>query len=138
MDRRNFMHLALAGSATAVLLPTSAHAAASPAGGLYYTREAPGRWASKVATHMPIVEVSQGKDGVVINVATPHEMKGYEHYIVKHVVLDKNYQFIAEKMFDPSKDSAALSSFNVGQYKGVLNVLSMCNKHDLWLASVEI
>jgi superoxide reductase len=49
MDRRNFMHLALAGSATAVLLPSGAHAASSPAGGLYYTREAPGRWASKVA-----------------------------------------------------------------------------------------
>jgi superoxide reductase len=137
MDRRNFMQLALAGSAASVLTPATAQAA-TLAGGVYYTRESPGRWASKAATHVPFVEVSSGKEGVAIKVITSHEMKGYEHYIVKHVVLDKNYQFIAEKMFDPTKDSAAISSFNLGQYKGTIYVLSMCNKHDLWLASAEV
>lgn len=137
MERRNFMQLALAGSAATLLAPATAQAAGM-AGGVYYTREAPGRWSGKIATHLPLVEISRGKDGVVVNVATSHEMKGYEHYIVKHVLLDKDYQFIAEKMFDPAKDSAALSSFNLGGYKGTLHVLSMCNKHDLWLTSVEV
>lgn len=140
MNRRNFVQLAMAGSAVSLLSP-AAHAsspAPSPAGSLYYTREAPGRWEAKVATHLPIVEVKQTADGVVVDVATSHEMKAYEHYIVKHALFDKDYKFLAEKMFNPAKDAAPLSSFNIGPYKGTLHVISMCNKHDVWLETVVI
>lgn len=157
MNRRNFMHLALAGSATGVLSPAIARTVApvfpqspdtpakrpilgvaGPAGAVYYTREDPGRWVGKAANHVPMVEISKAADGVLVQVATAHEMTGYEHYIVKHVVLDKDYRFLAEKLFDPAKDSAALSSFNLGKYQGAVTVLSMCNKHDVWLTSIEV
>jgi superoxide reductase len=159
MDRRNFMHLAVGSSATVALgnatartagtaiaaqdtpaLPATPRSlgAAGPAGAVYYTSADPGRWAGKAATHVPVVEVSKGAGGVLVQVATSHEMKGYEHYIVKHVVLDKDYRFLAEKLFDPAKDSTALSSFNLGQYQGSVTVLSMCNQHDVWLTRVEV
>jgi superoxide reductase len=140
MDRRNLLQLALAGAATTLIAPRAAQAAGAPsmAGGVYYTKEAPGRWGAKVAGHMPIVEVVRDAAGVTLNVATSHEMKGYEHYIVKHVVLDADFKFVAEKMFDPNTDKAALSSFKLGNYKGTVNVLSMCNKHDLWLATATV
>ena len=139
MDRRNFFQLAAAGAAATLLVPKTAFASDSEmAGGVYYTKEAPGRWSQKAAGHAPIVEVSRNAAEAVLNVATSHEMKGYEHYIVKHVVLDNNYKFIAEHLFDPMKDKAPLSTFNLGAYKGTVYVLSMCNKHDLWLASAVI
>jgi superoxide reductase len=140
MDRRNFFKFASAGTVATVLTPSLAQAAeaAGMAGGVYYTKESPGRWGQKVATHSPLVEVTKDAQGVVLNVATSHEMKGYEHYIVKHVVLDSQYRFIAEHMFDPMKESAPLSTFKLGAYQGTAHVLSMCNKHDVWLVSVSV
>lgn len=134
MERRNFIHLAVAGSVAGIIAPSSVLAGSSSmAGGLYYTKSAPGRWNKKVAGHLPSIEVSKNSDGVNIQVVTAHGMTGYEHYIVKHIVLDDNFNFIAEKMFDPMKDKAAMSEFSLGKYRGVVNVLSVCNKHDTWL-----
>lgn len=139
MDRRNFLQLAAVGGAATVLAPNIAFAGTPEmAGGVYYTKETPGRWSQKAATHLPIVEVSRKGAEVALKVVTPHEMKGYEHYIVKHVVLDGNYKFIAEYMFDPMKDKSPISTFNLGAYKGSVHVLSMCNKHDIWLASATV
>lgn len=139
MDRRRFFRLASAGTVATVLTPGLAAAStAEMAGGVYFTKEAPGRWAQKAATHLPVIEVAKGGAEAVLNVTTPHEMKGYEHYIVKHVVLDGNYRFLAEHMFDPMKDKVPASTFNLGAYKGTVYVLSMCNKHDLWLASATV
>jgi superoxide reductase len=139
MDRRHFFQAAAAGAATTVLVPTRAFAEApGMAGGVFYTKEAPGRWAQKAATHLPIIEATKSGADAVINVTTPHEMKGFEHYIVKHTVLDGNYKFIAEHMFDPTKDKAPMSTFNLGNYKGTVYALSMCNKHDVWLASASV
>ena len=33
-------------------------------------------------------------------------MRGFEHFILKHIVLDKSFNIISEKIFDPSKDRA--------------------------------
>ena len=65
-------------------------------------------------------------------------MKGYEHYIVKHIVLDKDYNFITEKVFDPAKDKAPISEHDLGAYKGEVNVLSVCNLHDTWLSVATV
>lgn len=65
-------------------------------------------------------------------------MNGFEHYIVKHVLLDKNYQFLDEHFFNPTIDKIAQSTFNLPNYSGTLHVLSLCNKHDLWLTTVEL
>ena len=139
MNRRDFIAMVAASSAVS-LIPAQAIASQSNtmAGGLYHTKEAPGRWNKKAAGHLPQIEVGKDAEGANIKVTTAHGMTGFEHYIVKHVVLDKDYKFLAEKMFDPSKDKAPISSFSLGKYTGTVHVLSVCNKHDTWLSSATV
>jgi len=146
MDRRKFIRFAFGGAAAAMATPglVLAHSSSSPsiasnmAGGLYYTKEAPGRWAKKIGGHLPNIEVIKGDSGAVVKVVTAHGMDPYAHYIVKHIVLDSDFNFIAEHMFDPIKDKAPISEMSLGTYRGVINVLSVCNKHDTWLNSAEV
>jgi len=140
MDRRDFIQLSAAGLATSLVAPAAVYAdsAVKTTADLYYTKGSAGRWTGKEATHLPNIEVSKAEGKITVKVVTAHEMKGYEHYIVKHVLLDKHYKFIAEKMFNPLEEKTPVSSFDLEGYSGVLYVLSLCNKHDLWLASVEV
>ena len=73
-----------------------------------------------------------------VKVTTAHAMKGCEHYIVKHMLLNKDFEFIAEKMFDSSKDKSPVSTFTLESYSGPLYALSVCNKHDTWISVIEI
>ncbi|MFI3223243.1 MAG: desulfoferrodoxin family protein [Methylococcaceae bacterium] len=142
MERRDFMRLSTAGVVASVVTPTMALANAyKPVKGssdIYYTKEDAGRWSGKVATHLPSIDIEKVGNVVTVKVVTAHEMKGYEHYIVKHVLLDSKQKFLDEHLFDPTKDSAALSTFTLKDYSGTLYVLSLCNKHDLWLNSAEV
>lgn len=142
MERRDFIRLSVASAGASLMAPTLALAEAdkpaTPPGDVFYTKDAPGRWAGKVATHLPNIEVSTADGNSTVKIVTPHEMKGYEHYIVKHVLLDKDYKFIEEHLFDPTKESTPVSSFNLKNYSGTVYALSMCNKHDVWLNSAEI
>ncbi len=139
MNRRNFMRLGLAGAglmtlnATPLLAETK-QAELLGAGGLFYTKENAGRFAGKIATHLPAIEIEKS----TVKVTTAHEMNGFEHYIVKHILLDKNYQFLDEHFFNPTTDKVAISTFTLPNYSGTLHVLSLCNKHDLWLNSIEL
>ncbi|MFT5219113.1 MAG: superoxide reductase [Gammaproteobacteria bacterium] len=135
MNRRSFIRLSALAAATGIIAPTTVLASrASMAGGIYYTKDAPGRWSKKVAGHLPNIEVS----GKTIQIVTGHEMKGYEHYIIKHIVLNDEFEFIDEKMFDPMKDKAPISQFDLGGYSGRIHVLSVCNVHDSWLNIAEV
>lgn len=140
MDRRNFVRMGLVGAAAGIVLPNTTVAAegnklnTAVAGSLYYTKENPGRWSAKVGGHAPVVESSNG----MVMVTTPHEMKGFEHYIVKHTIFDANMNVLGEKMFDPTKESAAISQYTIKEYKGVAYALSMCNKHDCWVTEFTV
>lgn len=142
MERRDFIRLSVAGVGAGIVAPTIALAEidkqAKGASDIYYTKEDPGRWSGKAATHLPTIKIEKAGGKATVNVATAHEMKGYEHYIVKHVLLDQNYKFIDEKLFDPTRDKTAISTFTLQDYSGPIYVLSMCNKHDLWLNGSEI
>jgi superoxide reductase len=143
MKRRDFMHLSAAGLAIGLLVPALSQAETAPAvaaetADLYYTKDSAGRWSGKVATHLPTIEISKADGKVTVKVVTAHEMKGYEHYIVKHVLLDKNHKFLAEKLFNPMEDKAPISTFTLDGYSGTLYALSLCNKHDLWVNSAEV
>ncbi|WP_262964058.1 desulfoferrodoxin family protein [Methylobacter psychrophilus] len=142
MERRNFIRLSVAGIGAGIIAPTIALANTEKqvkgASDIYYTKEDPGRWSGKVATHLPSIDIESAGGKVTVKVVTPHEMKGYEHYIVKHVLLDSNHKFLDEHMFDPTKDIAAISTFTLQGYSGMLYVLSMCNKHDLWLNEAKV
>lgn len=142
MQRRDFISLSAAAAVASIAIPSVAKAEAAkqatPPGDVFYTKDAQGRWAGKAATHLPVIEVSKDGGKVNVKVTTPHEIKGFEHYIVKHVLLDKDYKFIAEHFFDPNKDSVPVSSFSLENYSGPLYALSLCNKHDLWLAAADV
>lgn len=142
MERRNFIRLGVAGIGASLTAPSLALAETckqiTEASDIYYTKESAGRWSGKVATHVPNIEVIKADSKVTVKVVTGHEMKGYEHYIVKHVLLDKNYKFIDEHMFNPMEDKTAISTFTLENYSGPIYALSMCNKHDLWLNAAEV
>ncbi len=141
MERRNFIRMSVAGVGASIIAPAITLADSSkPAAGadIYYTKEAPGRWSGKVATHLPNIEIEKAGGKITVKIVTGHEMKAYEHYIVKHVLLDQNYKFLDEHMFDPTKDTAAISTFTLHDYSGPIYALSMCNKHDLWLNGAEV
>jgi len=142
MDRRSFIRLAVAGSAAGIIAPEivlagSKKISSNPmSGGIFYTKDSPGRWAKKAGPHSPIIQTSSGKGGLVVDVVTSHPMKGYKHYIVKHMLLDKNFNFIDEKVFDPMKDSP-VSQFTLKSHSGPIYALSVCNLHDSWLSVAE-
>jgi len=132
--------------AASVIAPAPAWAGASGsplssnlAGGVFYTKEAPGRWGKKVGGHLPKIKKEVDSGGKVkISVTTAHPMSGYKHYIVKHVLLDKDFRFVAEKMFDPTKDKTPVSSFTLDKHSGPLYALSVCNKHDTWISAIQV
>lgn len=142
MDRRVFIRLGMVGAATAIIAPKIVVAGPlgdkvngnKMAGGVFFTTESPGRWAKKAALHAPIIEKTA--DGV--KVTTPHPMDPGKHWIVKHVVLDKDFKFIAENIFDPSKQKEALSEFKLSGQSGAIYALSVCNLHDTWLTVLEV
>jgi len=141
MERRNFIQLGLMGFSAGIFSPlaNAAETARLPVtADLVYSQGSQGRWAGKAATHLPTIEISQGDGKITASVVTAHEMNGFEHYIVKHVLLDKNHAFIAEHMFNPMADKTARSEFALDNYRGTLYALSLCNKHDLWISSIEI
>ena len=84
-------------------------------------------------SHIPIIKIK----GNFLEITTPHEMKGFEHFILKHIILDKTFNIISEKIFDPSKDRA-FSKHDISGYNDSLFVLSICNLHDTWLEPVKI
>lgn len=65
-------------------------------------------------------------------------MNAHGHYIVKHIMLDHEFNFNAEQMYDPIKYKAAISEMSVVSYRTVVNVSSVCNKHGTWLNTVEM
>ena len=103
------------------------------AGSFYYTKKKPGNKESVVQSHSPLLEINEN----TLSVFTPHEMKGYDHYIIKHIVLDNRFNIISEKVFDPSKETP-ISKHNIIGYEDKLYVLSICNNHDTWVDIIKI
>lgn len=144
MDRRVFIRLGMVGAATGIIAPKIVLAgplgdkissnANKMAGGLFYTKESPGRWASKAGSHSPIIE----KTASGVQVVTSHPMDSGKHWIVKHILLDQDFKFIAENIFDPTKQKAAVSDFSLSGQSGSIYALSVCNLHDSWLTVLEV
>jgi len=142
MDRRSFIRISMAGAATSIIAPKIVFAGAlnnkissnNMAGGLYYTKDSPGRWKKKSGSHSPLLL----KTDLGIQVVTGHPMKPNHHWIVKHVLLDENFNFIQEHIFNPIKDKAAVTDFSLNGKSGVFYALSVCNLHDSWLNVLKV
>lgn len=142
MDRRSFIRISCVGASAGIIAPKLVLAGTlgkkvsdNPmAGGVYYTKDSPGRWAKKADSHSPVIEkIDNG-----VRVTTGHPMKANDHWIVKHMLLDKDFKFINEKVFDPTTEQAAISTYTLDGQSGVVYALSVCNLHDSWLTVLEI
>nr|VFK03962.1 MAG: superoxide reductase [Candidatus Kentron sp. H]VFK04240.1 MAG: superoxide reductase [Candidatus Kentron sp. H]VFK07068.1 MAG: superoxide reductase [Candidatus Kentron sp. H] len=144
MQRRDLIRFTFAGAVSGTFVPRALFASPTSddsnpmAGSVFFTKDAPGRWRGKEASHLPQIEIEKKSDGISVKVSTPHEVSGFDHYIIKHILLDGNYGLLGEKMFNPLKDKAAISTFSLSKYNGPIYALSVCNKHDTWLSSAEV
>jgi superoxide reductase len=146
MDKRSFIRLSMAGSAAGIIMPKSVLAAGMDsilqsrlAGGVFYTAEKFGRWNKALADHhLPHLDkqVSGGK--AQLQAATSHPMNAWGHYIIKHQLLDAELKFMQEHPYHPEKDKSPMATFDLGSYRGVVYVLTMCNVHDLWMNMIEV
>jgi len=142
MDRRSFIRIGMVGAATSIIAPKIVLAGSlgnkissnNMAGGLYYTKDSPGRWKKKAGSHSPIL--SRTDSGV--QVVTGHPMKPNQHWIVKHVLLDENFNFIEQHLFNPINDKAAVTDFALNGQSNAVYALSVCNLHDTWLSVLEV
>ena len=142
MDRRSFIRISMAGAATGIIAPKIVLAGSlsqkisknEMAGGVFYTKDSPGRWAKKAGSHSPILE----KTDTGVKVITGHPMNAGKHWIVKHMLLDSDFKFINQNIFDPENDKSAISNFELTGQKGAVYALSVCNLHDSWLNFIEV
>jgi len=146
VDKRSFIRLGVAGSAAGLIAPKSVFAAAMDtglksklAGGVFYTEDAFGRWNQALADHhLPQLEKEISGDAAHLEVKTNHPMDGYTHYIVKHELLSEDFDFLKEHPYDPLNDTKPVSRFDLGGYRGLVYVMTICNVHDVWLNMIEV
>ncbi len=133
-ERRGFLKAALATTAVAAAVNGRiALAGAVPLPpGLIYTAENPGKWAKKVKSHLPVVEVTGGK----VTVTTHHGMSE-AHFIVRHTLVTLGGEVVGENTFSPD-DEKAVSVFELPSGEKALYATSFCNKHDLWVAEFTV
>ena len=146
MDKRSFLRLTLAGSSLGLFVPRGVFAALteSPlksklAGGMFFTEEALGRWNKGTASHhVPQLEKQAAGGKTQLHVTATHPMDGLDHFIVKHQLLDKDLKFLQEHLFKPTVDKKPEFTFDLGNYKGAVYALSVCNVHDMWVNMIEV
>jgi superoxide reductase len=132
LRRRDLAKSALLATA-AMALPAAARAAAPSAeDNVVFTKDDPGHWAGKEATHVPVATV----EGGVLTVKTPHPMSE-AHYIVSHSVVLEGGKYLGRANFTPKDMPVSTYTLPVG-YKGKVTVTSTCNLHDFWVTSITV
>lgn len=128
-NRRDFLKsgLAVSGAVLATKIVPAFAADSQFPKGIIYTKDNPGRWAKKVASHSPMVTIQ----GNQVTIETRHGMSE-KHYIVKHTLVSGDGKVLGERTFYPS-DKSAVSVFKIEGKHRVLYATSFCNKHDLWV-----
>lgn len=142
MDKRTFLRITVAGTTGALFVPRTLMAGmvepalkTKLAGGVYHTDEAFGRWNKGVAEHhLPTFEKHSGR----LQVTTHHPMNAYEHYIIKHELLNAEFNFMNEHRYDPTHDKKPETVFDLGGHSGLVYVLTVCNVHDMWVNATEV
>ena len=71
-----------------------------------------------------------------MSVNTPHPMSD-AHFIVSHTVILAGNKYLDRKNFT-SKDMPTSTYTLPAGYKGSVTVLSACNLHDLWAATITV
>lgn len=132
--REFFVKSFLTFAAAALAGAKSVSAAGTPYTGIIYTKDNPGKWKAKVASHAPQIKF----EGSKVTITTDHGMKP-KHYIVRHTLVLEDGKVVGSKTFDIATDTKAMSIFELPKgYKAKLYATSFCNLHDLWLTEVNL
>jgi superoxide reductase len=133
-DRRDLLKTtAIAASVFAVgSISPSLTAAAVPYLNIVYTKDNPGKWAERVASHAPKVTVT----GASVAIVTDHRMTP-EHYIVRQTLVLEDGTPVGAKTFTATDKPESTFELPAG-YKGKFYATSFCNLHDLWLTEVTV
>lgn len=132
-DRRDFLKTTVVAASVLTLgSTTQVFASSAPYAGVVYTKDQPGKWAKKVGSHAPEVEVQGGK----VSVATKHPMSS-GHYIVRHTVVLADGKVVGGKTF-ASTDTPESSYDLPAGYKGKVYATSFCNLHDFWVTEFSV
>jgi len=128
-SRRNFLKTATVGG---VALATGAIAARTHAGEmpLVYVQGKAGAYEGKTGSHAPKIKI----EGSTVTVTTEHVMTK-EHYISLHSLTGAGMYFGAKEIGikDLGEGKVAVSTYDIGAYKGPLKAISICNLHDVWM-----
>ncbi|MGD8914163.1 MAG: desulfoferrodoxin family protein [Candidatus Thiodiazotropha sp.] len=134
MNRRDFL-ITTTSTAAVAMLGNNAQASESvslPPKNLIFTQTDAGVWEKKKGTHIPDIEVKDGK----VTITTNHSQSA-SHYIVRHTLLLSDGTVVGSKTF--SHDNEPVSEYELpAGFKGKLFATSFCNKHDLWLADTVV
>ena len=106
------------------------------AGKLFYSEDRPGRWKGKEKGHVPLIKIDKDNNNILVRAATNHPMDP-NHNVIKHVLMDENFNFIQEQIFNQQFDMPR-SRFELNGYKGRLYIGSLCNLHDNWINWVDV
>jgi len=101
---------------------------------IVYTKSNEGVWKGKAGSHVPKVSVNGGQGKIV----TAHGMSP-QHYIVRHTLLSDEGEVLFGHTF-AYDDNQAASEFAASKVRSgkIYYALSFCNKHDLWLAEIQV
>ena len=109
------------------------------AGSVYFTRDAPGIWASEVDRHLPAIKTESAPGlTTAVTIRTPHPMDGYRHYILKHKLLDARFRLLSQKTFNPERDHPVSHHVLPAGYSGPIYAVSICNLHDIWIEGIVV
>lgn len=111
-----------------------------------YSKNAPGKWAGKEASHAPDLSITENK----LKISTPHVMCR-DHYIMMYQVRNKKGTILSEHVFAQPPVSATLTAlsptlpptvidltpFNLAKGEE-LRVYSLCNQHGYWVGTISI
>ncbi len=132
MKRRDILKSVVAAFAGLAVASISAQADTGPfPSGVVYTKEDPGMWAGKVATHVPGVTVADGK----LTIETLEHPMVEDHFIVRHTLVNAKGNVIGYQTFFPGDKS---KSVYAAPGKGTFYATSYCNQHDFWVTKVEL
>ena len=129
-NRRTFLKgsLIMAGAIIVGRSATALGVSGSFPSNIVYTKDDPGKWAKKVGSHAPKVDI----DGNRVTITTDHTMSN-KHYIVRHTLVSADGSVIGGKTFSPS-DKEAISTYELPAGHGSkFYATSFCNLHDFWV-----
>jgi superoxide reductase len=108
------------------------YATSLPTINVTYTADNLGVHQARKGTHLPKIELLNGK----VKVTTPHG-SSEEHFIVRHTLLLADGTLLGAKVFTAKDKPVSEYSLPAG-YKGKVYATSFCNLHDLWLAEASV